>query len=379
MLNDYWAKDPDLNNNLLAVLLRFRGEQVALVGDIRKMFHSISISLIDQHCHRFLWRGLETEKPPKTYCVTAVNFGDKPSATIAIAALRKTAEVGREKAPEAADTILNNVYMDDVLQCVETREMAERLTKEVDCLLKPGNFSIKEWIISGEESGKKQDRSLETKKVLGICWKPKEDLLTFQGNFSMFHDVPQPLTKRICLSKINAVYDPLGLLTPVTVRAKILLRKLWGEGLAWDEPIKDEYQREWFKLFNDLEDSAGIMFKRCVKPVAAKPGADPTLVMFSDASEKAMGAVAYIRYEVQDGRYESHLMASKSRVASIEITSIVRLELSAAVLSKRLAKTIMEETNICFQRVFYIVDSMIVRAMIQKQSYGFKTFAATRI
>ncbi|XP_033118409.1 uncharacterized protein LOC117118032 [Anneissia japonica] len=121
------------------------------------------------------------------------------------------------------------------------------------------------------------------------------------------------------------------------------------------------------------------MFKRCVKPVAAKPGADPTLVMFSDASEKAMGAVAYIRYEVQDGRYESHLMASKSRVAPIEITSIVRLELSAAVLSKRLAKTIMEETNICFQRVFYIVDSMIVRAMIQKQSYGFKTFAATRI
>ncbi|XP_033116820.1 uncharacterized protein LOC117116838 [Anneissia japonica] len=195
----------------------------------------------------------------------------------------------------------------------------------------------------------------------------------------MFHDVPQPLTKRICLSKINAVYDPLGLLTPVTVRAKILLRKLSGEGLAWDEPIKDEYQREWFKLFSDLEDSAGIMFKRCVKPVAAKPGADPTLVMFSDASEKAMGAVAYIRYEVQDGRYESHLMASKSRVAPIEITSIVRLELSAAVLSKRLAKTIMEETNICFQRVFYIVDSMIVRAMIQKQSYGFKTFAATRI
>ncbi|XP_033116819.1 uncharacterized protein LOC117116837 [Anneissia japonica] len=151
MLNDYWSKGPDLNNNLLAVLLRFRGEQVALVGDIRKMFHSISISLIDQHCHRLLWRGLETEKPPKTYCVTAVNFGDKPSSTIAIAALRKTAEVSREKAPEAADTILNNVYMDDVLQCVETREMAERLTKEVDCLLKPGNFCIKKWIISGEE------------------------------------------------------------------------------------------------------------------------------------------------------------------------------------------------------------------------------------
>ncbi|XP_033122961.1 uncharacterized protein LOC117121760 [Anneissia japonica] len=247
-----WIKDPKLLPDNRAVVFAKLKSLEARLGrnqEAAKVYNEQIDDMIErkvarEHCHRFLWRGLETEKPPKTYCVTAVNFGDKPSATIAIAALRKTAEAGREKAPEAADTILNNVYMDDVLQCVETREMAERLTKEVDCLLKPGNFSIKEWIISGEESGEKQDRSLETKKVLGICWKPKEDLLTFQGNFSMFHDVPQPLTKRICLSKINAVCDPLGLLTPVTVRAKILLRKLWGEGLAWDEPIKDEYQRE---------------------------------------------------------------------------------------------------------------------------------------
>ncbi|KAJ8049253.1 hypothetical protein HOLleu_01923 [Holothuria leucospilota] len=115
VLNDYWAKGPDLNDQLIAVMMRFRKERVALVGDIRKMYHSVGITLLDQHCHRFLWRGMEVERPLKTYCVTSVNFGDKPAATIAICALRKTAEMSESEFPEAADTLKRNVYMDDFL------------------------------------------------------------------------------------------------------------------------------------------------------------------------------------------------------------------------------------------------------------------------
>ncbi|XP_033127834.1 uncharacterized protein LOC117125437 [Anneissia japonica] len=49
------------------------------------------------------------------------------------------------------------------------------------------------------------------------------------------------------------------------------------------------------------------------------------------------------------------------------------------MLSKRLAHYIRKEMRLEFGRVIYLVDSVIVRAMIEKQSYGFKTFAATRI
>lgn len=73
------------------------------------------------------------------------------------------------------------------------------------------------------------------------------------------------------------------------------------------------------------------------------------------------------------------LLASKSRVAPVRITSIVWLELGTAVLSARLAQTIMEETGIKFERVNYLVDSETVRATVQKCSYGLKTFVATRI
>ena len=54
VLNNYWAKGPDLMNNMLGIILRFRGERVAITGDIRKMYHAVKIPLLDQHTHQFL-------------------------------------------------------------------------------------------------------------------------------------------------------------------------------------------------------------------------------------------------------------------------------------------------------------------------------------
>ncbi|XP_033126819.1 uncharacterized protein LOC117124630 [Anneissia japonica] len=340
ILNEYWAKGPDLVNNLLAI--RFRERNHALVGDIKKMYHSVAITQLDQHCHRFLWRGMDTDNPPKSYCVTAVNFGNRPSATIATVALRKTAEAGSKSAPSAAETMLKNVYVDDILECEDSGKAARERAEQIEELIKPGNFAVKKWVFSG----------VSCKEEM---WMPKEK------------------------SKINSVYDPLGLVTPVTVRAKILLRRLWGLKLDWDEPISEKEKVEWKRLFEDLSTASGHEFKKCVRTLEAKPGIPPTLVMFSDASEQALGAVAYVTYELWNEKFASQIIASKSRVAPNEIVSIVRLELSAAVLSKRLAQYTRKEMRLEFGRVIYLVDSEIVRAMIEKQSYGFKTFAATRI
>ena len=73
------------------------------------------------------------------------------------------------------------------------------------------------------------------------------------------------------------------------------------------------------------------------------------------------------------------MIASKNRIAPIKIVNIVRLELCGAVLSKRLRVFIESEMDYKFTHVIHIVDSEIVKAMIGKQSYGFRTFAANRI
>lgn len=93
----------------------------------------------------------------------------------------------------------------------------------------------------------------------------------------------------------------------------------------------------------------------------------------------AFGACAYIRKENDDGTYEVKLVAAKSRVAPLKQLTIPRLELQAAVMASRLAKTILEESRICFQDVIFFTDSAIVLAWIRSLSRNFKPFVSVRI
>ena len=82
-LNEYWAKGPDLLNNLFGVLIRFRENRIAISDDIQKMYHAVKTDSIDQHTHRFLWRNMEIEREPDVYVITSVSFEDKPAGNIA--------------------------------------------------------------------------------------------------------------------------------------------------------------------------------------------------------------------------------------------------------------------------------------------------------
>ena len=191
-------------------------------------------------------------------------------------------------------------------------------------------------------------------------------------------EIPDLLTKRMILSQVNSIYDPLGLADPFTVRAKILMRRLWGSETKfdWDDPVPEEFRRSWIEFFRDLFEMQEIEFKRCLKP--AETASNPDLVSFSDSSQDAYGTCAYARWKLKDGTYQCNLIASKNRLAPVKKISIDRLELCAAVLNTRLTTFIVKECRYKFEK-HHIVDSQIVRAMIQKETYGFNTFAATRI
>ena len=63
----------------------------------------------------------------------------------------------------------------------------------------------------------------------------------------------------------------------------------------------------------------------------------------------------------------------------MKVVDIVRLELAGAVVSKHLRVFIEEEMRYKFTEVYHIIDSEIVKAMINKESYGFDTFATNHI
>ena len=144
VLNEYWANGPDLLNNLLGILIRFRENEVAFIGDVRKMYHTVHTKEIDQHTHRFLWRNMDVMKHPDKYVKQRVSFGDKPSGAIATIAMRKTAEFGRNEFPEATKIIKENSYMDDIIDSKNDKVNALKVTKQIEDILDKGVFKMKE-------------------------------------------------------------------------------------------------------------------------------------------------------------------------------------------------------------------------------------------
>ena len=154
--------------------------------------------------------------------------------------------------------------------------------------------------------------------------------------------IPLKLTKQLVLSIVNSMCDPAGLITPFTVRGKILLKKLWKQKLEWDNQIGECDRQCFVAFFEEMFALKEIYFKRCVKPYRAV--GNPIMITFSDASEEAFGACVYFRWMLEDGTFLSVLVGSKNRVAHMKVISIVRLELCAAVIARRLSEFVETET-----------------------------------
>ena len=184
-LNDYWIKGPDLLNDLFGVVLRFRENDIAFIGDISKMYHRIRIPEADQYVHRCLWRNMETDREPDVYVKTVFTFGDKPAPAMAQIALRKTADEAKDDFPEAAQVLKDNTYMDDICDSVRTEEEARELTKCIDNVLETGGFKVKGWLSNkAKNSNTEQENTEEAEipqntteeKVLGVAWNSHTDV-----------------------------------------------------------------------------------------------------------------------------------------------------------------------------------------------------------
>ena len=245
-LNDGLRKGPDLLNSLFFILILWRLSPIAVMGDIKKMFNQVQITTLDRAYHRFLWRGGNSDLPAKDYQSKRLPFGDKSAPDLAISALHFVANDYINIYSFATHVLKDFCYMDDNAFSVNNEHEAIKI-KEVNTILSSEKFSVKSW----HSNSKLVDEfsNAAATNVLAHVWDKQLDL--FKVKYSTLK-LPKIVTKRIILSTIAKLWDPLGILAPVTINLRIFMQTLWQSKLSWDEPIHTNFLVEITKKLNEV-------------------------------------------------------------------------------------------------------------------------------
>ena len=154
----------------------------------------------------------------------------------------------------------------------------------------------------------KEFDDLPYERALGIRWNVQSDNLEFNVQIQQ-----KPETRRGILSIIASLFDPLGLISPVTLKGKFILQELSRLQLCWDEPVPERERQKWREWLKVLPSLREVSIPRCVKSDELKEINYYEIHIFTDASEIGYGACAYLRAVDNEGNVSVALLLGKSR------------------------------------------------------------------
>ena len=320
-LNDCLLKGPSLTPKLFDVIVRWRVHLVAFICDIQKAFLQINVAEKDRDVLRFLWFDDPFAENPKliSYRFTRVVFGLNCSPFLLNGTLRHHLMKHSESHKAEIEKILQCLYADDFTGGSNTSTEAYALYQLLKRVLIDGGFPIHKFLTNDPEllSLVSDDQVLKTvKKVLGLLWDAVADEIIFDLTDAI--DESDVITKRVIASVIMKIFDPLGLVAPVVILAKCILQEAWQTKSNWDAPLPDTLQRRWREWQESLKSCSKFRVPRCY---VTENVTEYSLFGFCDASTKAFAAVIYLRSVSTSGHVRSMIVASKTRVAPIRITT----------------------------------------------------------
>ena len=214
-----------------------------------------------------------------------------------------------------------------------------RKQQQIVKIMKDGEFTLHKWKSNDEDLLRlmsQHDATGVESKILGIHWLPKADVMKMGFALEMSKD---PVTKRIVLSTLASIYDPLGVIGPVIMKARLIFQKLYLKGKDWDDPLEEEDLKVWNKWVLELKEAKKIEFKRLVLPWETSNDLKMTMHTFCDASEKGYCTTVYL---VVDSEKEvtSNLLTAKCRLAPLKKLTIPRLKLTSAKTGSTITKVV---------------------------------------
>ena len=303
---------------------------------------------------RFLW--LEDPRDPNSELIVmrfkVVLFGATCSQFLLNATILK-----HLTHYEDCEFIRRGLYIDK-LQITDEREDSLVLKYwKVQEIFSSAHLYLREWVTNSSslhdqlvvEALAAQNQSVT--KVLGMKWMPNMDELGFQNPLGTFYnEIP---TKRQVLSEISKIFDPLGLLLPVTIRCRIIMQELWCRHLNWDDLMPHDLFETYKELLKDIRVGLNITITRQILPSQVLTC---DLHAFADASTLAYGVAIYVVFPGG-----SCLITAKARVAPIKPLTIPKMELTAVLLAARLLNYVCTaySNEVNFSNIYVWSDSQI--------------------
>ena len=112
----------------------------------------------------------------------------------------------------------------------------------------------------------------------------------------MTDEINDPLSKREILGTAAKFYDPMGLLSPITVPFKCMFQELCQIKADWDLPVPENLSKRWNELISDMKQTERIDIPRCLIPQNQQI-ISSELHGFADASQTAYGANIYLMHQ----------------------------------------------------------------------------------
>ena len=396
-LNDLLLSGPSLQTNIVDILTKWRMLKYVYSADIQKIYRQINVHPDHRKFQRILWRFSE-EEPISIFELNTVTYDVVSSAYQALRSIRQLSLDEYERFPQVVKFPNENMYVDDGFFGADTIDEAIVLAKQFHDFLMAGGFPLRKWAANHpdllahlpldwlaeepiNESLISQDHML-----LGLIWNPLADNFSFSSEFP---NLSYPITKRKVLSLLAKLYDPLGLLSPLTIRSKIFFQTLWSvqikesfndpssseRKLDWDDPLPENLVPIWSSIYSDLKKVESISVSRWLN---SQTKSRMELHGFSDASTKALSAAIYLRV-IQDGKSTASIVAAKTKVAPVKTLTVPRFKLCASLLLAKLASHIVKALHLEIYPLHLWTDSKVALTWIKSSPHLWQTFVSHRI
>ncbi|GFT93756.1 integrase catalytic domain-containing protein [Trichonephila clavipes] len=365
-LNECLLKGTNLIELIPDILDRFRMYPIGISADIEKAFLMLSVAPKDRDFLRFFSPCSEGRI---VYRDCRVVFGVSSSPFLLNASIMHLLENCQPQHEEVAQKLKSSFYVDNCVSGVFNTDEQGRFIEHAKLIMLNGCFNLRGFEIN--VAGKNIDRSAGDTSVLGVIWNLETDTLKCCTDMDTL-TCETKITKRLILAIVQKIFDPIGLLTPATLLAKLLIQHLWKMKIAWDSELSPNDVNVFLKWFRDLYVLKDVTLSRCMIINSTSD-----LHVFVDASKEAYAACVFVRAMFKSD-VKVTLVRAKARVAPLKPLSIPRLELMACCIGSRLANSIVNALNLPNLRITFWSDSTTALWWI-KEKGSWSVFVENRV